>query len=180
MSKGYLDFFQSQTVSVYLTRWNQKLSVYNSIRLLFPEQSTYPHSLITISYISIAQLHLISIYRKSEKKRIEHIYISSIRFVYSLQGWNVFTLLILAREKTLNDQKKLNQHLDISSEANAFNEEFKSFMIITSLERYNLYYKSIGFRRNSKFAERLAKRAAHMYLDLFDFFNIHEKQLNYY
>jgi hypothetical protein len=53
-------------------------------------------------------------------------------------------------------------------------------MIITSLERYNLYYKSMRFRRNSKFAERLAKRATHMYLDLFDFFNIHKKQLNYY
>jgi hypothetical protein len=52
-------------------------------------------------------------------------------------------------------------------------------MIITSFERYNLYYKSMRLRRNSKFAERLAKRATHIYLDLFDFFNIHEEQLNY-
>ncbi len=36
------------------------------------------------------------------------------------------------------------------------------------------------FRSNSKFPERFARRATHMYLDLFDFFNIHEKQLNYY
>ncbi len=49
-------------------------------------------------------------------------------------------------------------------------------MITTSPERYN----SMGFRRNSRFIEKLARRATHMYLDLFDFFNIHEKQLNYY
>jgi hypothetical protein len=46
-------------------------------------------------------------------------------------------------------------------------------MMIAPPERYTLYYKSMGFRRNSKFAKRLAKRATHMYL------NIHEKQLNY-
>jgi hypothetical protein len=53
-------------------------------------------------------------------------------------------------------------------------------MIIPSPEQYNLYYKNMGFRRNSKFAERLVRRVTHMYLDLFGFFNIHEKQLNYY
>jgi hypothetical protein len=118
------------------------------------------------------------LFTENQKKGIEHVYISGIRLVYSLWGWEDLTTLILATEKTLNDYiynywKKLNQHLDISIEANAF-------MIITLPERYNLYYKSMGFRSNSKFPERLARRATHIYLDLFDFFNIHEKQLNYY
>jgi hypothetical protein len=47
-------------------------------------------------------------------------------------------------------------------EANAFNDIFEAFMIINSPDRYNLYCKSMEFRSNSKFPERLARRATHM------------------
>ncbi len=53
-------------------------------------------------------------------------------------------------------------------------------MIIISLERLGLYYKSTGFRKNSRFPETLVQRANHIDLDLFNFFIIHEKQQNYY
>ena len=100
----------------------------------------------------------------------------------SLQGWNDHSSIILARGKLLNDYvfkywKKLKMHLDTLSEASAYNETFESFMIITSPARHKTYYRSMGFRCNSKFPERLAKRAKHTFIDLFNFFTIHEKQL---
>jgi len=123
----------------------------------------------------------------TEKQRmdIEKVYTSGIRIVYSLWGWNEHTTMTLSREKTLSDYiykywKKLKVHLDKSNEASAFNETFEAYMIITYPDRFSLYYKSMGFRRNSKFPERLVRRAKHIYIDLFSFFTIHEKQLNYY
>jgi len=86
------------------------------------------------------------LFTENQKKGIEHVYVSGIRLVYSLWGWEDLTTLIVAREKTLNDYiynylKNLKQNLDISLEASAFNETFEVFMIITSPELYNLYYK---------------------------------------
>ena len=76
--------------------------------------------------------------------------------------------------------KKLKIHLDKSTEASIFNETSEAYMIVTSPEWLYLYYKSMGLRKNTKFAERLAQTANHMYSNLFDFFTIHEKQNNYY
>jgi hypothetical protein len=86
------------------------------------------------------------LFTENQKKGIEHVYVSGIRLVYSLWGWEDLTTLIVAREKTLNDYiynylKNLKQNLDVSLEASAFNETFEAFMIITSPELYNLYYK---------------------------------------
>jgi hypothetical protein len=43
------------------------------------------------------------LFTENQKKGIEHVYVSGIRLVYSLWGWEDLTTLILAREKTLND-----------------------------------------------------------------------------
>ncbi|CAF4978347.1 unnamed protein product, partial [Rotaria sp. Silwood1] len=80
------------------------------------------------------------------KEIIEHVYISGLRAVYSLWGWDDLTTLTLARDKTLADYvytywKKLKNHLDDSIEATAFNETFESYMIITSPDRFRLFYK---------------------------------------
>ena len=76
--------------------------------------------------------------------------------------------------------KKLKNHVDESIEATTSNETFESYMIITSPDLFRLFYKNMGFRKNSRFPERLAHWATCMHLDLFNFFTIHEKQINYF
>jgi hypothetical protein len=118
-------------------------------------------------------------YTEKQRAKIEHVYISGLRLVYGLGGWDDYTTLILAREYTLRDYifkywKKFMKHLDESSEALIFQQTWTAFLIATSPSKS--YFKSMGFRSNSKFANRLATRAQHIKLDVITFFNNHNKQ----
>jgi hypothetical protein len=69
---------------------------------------------------------------------------------------------------------RLKKHLDTSHEASEYQLTWEAYLIATSPNRF--YYKSMGFRKNSVFLNRLAARAHHVNLDLFSFFCAHEKQ----
>ena len=118
-------------------------------------------------------------YTEKQRAKIEHVYLSGLRLVYGLWGWDDYTTLILAKDYTLRDYifkywKKFMKHLDESSEGLIFQQTWTAFLIATSPSKS--YYKSMGFRSNSKFANRLATRAQHIKLDVITFFNNHNKQ----
>jgi hypothetical protein len=118
-------------------------------------------------------------YTEKQRAKIEHVYISGLRLVYGLSGWDDYTTLILSRDFTLRDYlfkywKKFMKHLDESSEALVFQQTWTAFLIATSPSKN--YYKSMGFRKNSKFPNRLSAKAQHIKLDVITFFNNHTKQ----
>jgi hypothetical protein len=69
---------------------------------------------------------------------------------------------------------RLNKHLDTAQEVLDFQQTWEAYLIATSPNR--TYYKSMGFRKNSIFPNRLAASGHHVNLDLFTFFNIQESQ----
>ena len=104
---------------------------------------------------------------------------SGLRLVYSLRGWDDYTTLALSRDYSLRDYlfrywKKFIKHLDESSEALVFQQTWTAFLIATSPSK--TYYKSMCFRKNSKFPNRLAVKAHHTKLDVITFFNTHNRQ----
>ncbi len=104
---------------------------------------------------------------------------SGLRIVYNLWGWDDYMVYVLTKEKTLIDYLydywiKLKKHLGTSQEALDYQQTWEAFLIATSPNRE--YYKSMGFRKNSVFPNRLAARAHHLNLDLFTLFSIHENQ----
>ena len=177
---------------VYIQNRLSKIrNIYCALKKIFKKIPRIDIKNRRLLFLTFALPHFIWIFMLwfffTEKQRIdiERVYITGLKIIYSLWGWDDHTTMILSREKTINDYlykywKKLKIHLDTSNEASAFNETFESYMIITSPDRIKLYYKSMGFRKNSRFPERLVQRAKHTYLELFNFICIHEKQLNYY
>ena len=118
-------------------------------------------------------------YTEIQQKEIEHLFASGLRIVYALWGWDDYIVLVLTREKSLMDYiynywLRLKKHLDTAHEAIEYQQTWEAYLIATSPNR--IHYKSMGFRKNSFFPNRLAARAHHMNLDLFEFFCIQEKQ----
>jgi hypothetical protein len=118
-------------------------------------------------------------FTEKQQNEVEHVYASGLRIVYSLWGWDDYTVFVLSREKSLMDYLynywlRLKKHLDISHEAIEYQQTWEAYLIATSPSK--VYYKSMGFRKNSIFPNRLAARAHHLNLDLFSFFSIHENQ----
>ncbi len=66
------------------------------------------------------------------------------------------------------------KHLEISPEGVDFQQTTNSYFIATS--QTNIYYKSCGFRKNSKFPKRLAERAQSTKLDYLSFLHIQKQQ----
>lgn len=118
-------------------------------------------------------------FTENQQKYIDHVYCSGIRMVYVLHGWDDTTTMILSREKSLYDYIytywiKLSFHLERSQEALSFQQSWQAFNIITSNNKS--WYKSMGFRKNSKFPNRLEKRAQHTLNEWKKFETIHRKQ----
>jgi len=118
-------------------------------------------------------------FSEKQQNEIEHLYASGLLIVYGLWGWDDYTVFVLSREKTLMDYLytywlKLKKHLDTAHEALEYRQTWEAYLIATAPN--HSHYKSMGFRKNSIFPNRLAERAHHVNLDLFTFFNIHEKQ----
>jgi hypothetical protein len=69
---------------------------------------------------------------------------------------------------------RLKKQWDTTHEALAYQQTWEAYLIATSPNR--IHYKSMDFRKNSIFPNRLAAMARHVNLDLFTFFSIHERQ----
>ncbi|CAM2696705.1 unnamed protein product [Rotaria socialis] len=118
-----------------------------------------------------------------QKQKIEHVYGTGLRLVYSLFGYEDFTTLCLSRELALRDHVykywiRFQKHLDESPEAESYRQTWTAFLIATDPSKK--YYKSLGLRKNSKFGNRLYKRAGHTYLDFISFKNAHSGQFCFF
>jgi hypothetical protein len=114
-----------------------------------------------------------------QREKIEHVYVTGLRIVYSLWGFEDFLTLALSREYTLRDYLyrywiKFYKHLDEAPEAESYRQTWNAYLIATSPTK--CYYRSCGFRRNSVFPNRLSERAKHTYLDFLSFKNVHKNQ----
>jgi len=122
-------------------------------------------------------------YTEKQQQKIEHVYLTGIRMVYSLWGYDDLTTLTLSREYTLRDYLcrywvRFQKHLDVSPEANSYRQTWTAYLIATAPS--GLYYRSCGFRRNAVFPNRLSQRAHHTYLDLMSFMNVQREQLFFF
>jgi hypothetical protein len=151
----------------------------NDFDSLIAQAFFYMHVSAVQIYDTIILPHLIWLmftwfyYTEKQQAKIEHVYTSGLRLVYSLWVWDDYTTLILSRDYSLRDYvfrywKKFIKHLDESPEALVFEQTSTAFLIATAPTKE--YYKSIGFRKNSKFANRFSLKAKHIKLDVLTLF----------
>ncbi|CAF3057532.1 unnamed protein product [Rotaria socialis] len=112
-------------------------------------------------------------FTKIKQNEIKYLYVSELRIVYNFSGREYYTVLVLTREKPLMDYLykywvKMIKHLRPTSEALDYQQSWEAYVIATSTNR--IYYKSMGFRKNSIFPNRLVA---------ITFFCIHEKQYEF-
>ena len=122
-------------------------------------------------------------FTENQKSMIDHVFCSGIRLVYSLNGWDDLTTKILSREKTLHDYiftywSRLSLHLEKAAEALSFQQSWQPFKIVTSEDKS--WYRSMGFRKNSIFPNRLTKRARHTLKEWHEFEALHHHQFLYF
>jgi hypothetical protein len=119
-----------------------------------------------------------------QKEKIEHVFGTGLRLVYSLWGYDDIATLALSREFSLRDYLykywlKLQKHLDSAAEADAFRQTLTAYFIAKSPSK--TYYPSMDFNKNSSFfPNRLAERVKHSYLDVISFIETHKRQYGYY
>ena len=122
-------------------------------------------------------------YTEKQRQKIEHVYATGLRIVYSLWGHDDFSTLALCRELSLRDYLyrywlRFHRHLDEAPDAVIYRQTWSAFLIATSPSKE--YYQSCGFRKNNKFANRLGERAHHTYLDFLSFTNVHKSQYAFF
>jgi hypothetical protein len=120
---------------------------------------------------------------KNSVKKIEHVFMTGIRLVYSLWGFEDFTTLAVSREFSLRDYLyrywlRFQKHLDVAHEAILYRQTLNALLIATSPNKD--YYRSCGFRKNSIFPNRLMERAHHTYLDFLTFTDVHSRQYGFF
>lgn len=111
-------------------------------------------------------------YTAKQRERIEHVFMTGIRVVYSLWGYEDFTTLALSSELSLRDYVyrywiRFQKHLDEAPEALLYRQTWNAFLIATPPNKK--YYKNCGFRRNRIFANRLHEQVQHSYLDFLSY-----------
>ena len=87
--------------------------------------------------------------------------------------------MILSQEKSIRDYiysywARLSTHLEKAAEALDFQQSWQAYKIAISDDK--AWYKTTGFRKNSKFPARLAARACHTLADWLAFENEHKGQ----
>jgi hypothetical protein len=122
-------------------------------------------------------------FTEKQKEKIEHVFGAGLRLVYSLWGYDDLATCALSREFSLRDYLykywlRFQNHLDTASEADTYRQTLTAYFIATS--PFKTYYKSMGFRINSRFPKRLAERAKHTYLDVISFIHVHKEQYGYF
>lgn len=118
-----------------------------------------------------------------QQRTIEHVFCSGLRLTYAFHGWDDLTTMIVCREKSLRDYlylywTRLSAHLEKAPDALDFQQSLQAFKIVTSNDKS--WYKTMGFRKNSKFPKRLAERAKHTIADWERFKEIHKDQHLFY
>ena len=118
-----------------------------------------------------------------QRRTIEHVFCSGLRIVYSLYGWDDISTMILSREKSLRDYiysywSRLSLHLEEAADAVTFQHSWQAYKIATSPDKS--WYRSMGFRANSKFPKRLAERAQHTLKDWETFKTAHKDENEYF
>ena len=169
---------------------NRIRKVRNIYHLLKKTFRTIPKSEINIRkklFCAYALPHFIWLFpcwfffSEKQQANIEHVYCSGLRLVYNLHGWEDHTTLVLSRELSLRDYVlkywlKFEKHLEESLEGVMYQQTYTAFLIATC--PFKSYYRSCGFRKNSKFPKRLSSRAIHSKVDLMKFKDIHINQFN--
>lgn len=143
---------------------------YNAMKALFHNIPKKEMSLRRRIFLAFSLPHFIWLittcffFSENQKQKINKIYITRLKIVYGLYGWDDFTTLILSQEKTLQDYiysywPKLSLHLEKSLEATSYQHTWTTFLTLTTLDKSQ--YKNLGYRKNSKFLNRLVERVKH-------------------
>jgi len=122
-------------------------------------------------------------FTEKQKEKVEHVFGTGLRLVYSLWGYDDLATLALSRELSLRDYLykywlRFQKHLDTAPEADSYRQTITAYFIAKSPDK--AYYKSMNFRKNSRFPNRLAERAKHMYIDVISFIDIQREQYGYF
>ena len=122
-------------------------------------------------------------FTEHQKQKTEQVYGSGLRLIYNLWGYEDFTTLCLSREYSIRDQIyrywiRFQKHLEKADEAESYRQIWTAFLIAT--DPATSYYKSMGLRKNNKFANKFYERVQHTYLDFLQSTNAHKSQLYYF
>ena len=152
--------------------------IYHALRILFKK---IPTSLVKLSrklLFAYALPHIMWLfscwffYTELQQRRIEHVYCTGLRLTYNLNLWEDLTIDVLTKEFTLND------YLYRSPEAHQYQLSFNSYLAAKTPQRS--WYLSMGMRSNSKFLNRLSRRAKHTKVDIIEFLSKHHRQYGYF
>ena len=119
-------------------------------------------------------------FTERQKEKIEHVFGTGLRLVYSLWGYDDISTLALSRELTLRDYLykywlKFQKHLDTSPEAEAYRQTISAYFIAKT--PFQTYFDSTSFKSNGYFPTKLAERAKHTYLDVISFIDVHKDHM---
>ncbi|CAF2108390.1 unnamed protein product [Rotaria magnacalcarata] len=111
-------------------------------------------------------------FSENQQEKINKTFISGLKIVYGLHGWDDITTLILSQEKTLREYiyafwLRFSIHLEKSQEATSYQHTWTAFQTITTIDK--TFYKKLGFRKNNEFLNRLTERAKHGRYDWLQF-----------
>ncbi|CAF4914259.1 unnamed protein product [Rotaria socialis] len=86
-------------------------------------------------------------FSENQQQKINKTFISGLKIVYGLYGWDDITTLILCQEKTLQDYiyafwLRFSIHLEKSLEATSYQHTWTAFQAITTLDK--TLYKKFG------------------------------------
>lgn len=171
------------------TRMKKIRNIYSALRIMYKKIPIENYKIRKKLFCAFALPHFIWLfvawfyYTENQKQKVEHLYCTGIRIVYNLNGWNDYTTLTLARDKSLLDYvyhywMKFMKHLNESPEGREYRETWEAYLIIKTAEKS--LFKSLSLRKNNFFMNRLIQKAQHTNLEVFSFFCIQEKQKEYF
>ncbi len=122
-------------------------------------------------------------FTEKQKEKIFSIFCSGIRLVYDLKGWDDITTMIISQEKSLYDYifsywNVFAYHLERSNEATQYQQTWTAYLAVKSPEK--IWYKSMSFRENNFFLNRLTQRAVHSKNNWLSFCVNHKRQHEYF
>ena len=164
-------------------------SIYNAMKMIYtkiPRNFSAIRRRIFLAYALPQFVWLFSTwfyFTEKQQTQITSTFSSGLRIVYGLHRWNDENTLILSQEKSLNDYifnywSKLALHLERAHEAVQCQQSWSAYLTVTSPNR--MWMKSMGFRRDSFFPNRLTKRAKHSKNDWTNFCTNHSQHHEYY
>ena len=122
-------------------------------------------------------------FTENQRRMIEHVFCSGLRILYALARWDDLSTLIISREKSLRDYVytywyRFASHLEKTPDALEYQQSWQAFRTIKSNNKE--WYKTMGFRKNRRFARRLTERAQHSLHDWKEFSNTHKDQFLFF